>query len=85
VKGDLKDLVRHALNALRGTSGDNAELNSKNTAVSIVGKDHELTIYEDKDVEQWLALLEEEKKEEKKDEKKDDKEGQKDKMETDSI
>lgn len=75
------------MRALSGTAGEGVELNSKNTSISIVGKDHELTIYEDKDVEQWLALLEEEKKddkEEKKDEKKKD-EGQKDKMETDSV
>ncbi|EFC48991.1 20S proteosome alpha subunit [Naegleria gruberi] len=36
---DWKDLIVHALKALKGTTGDNVELTTKNCSVAVVGKD----------------------------------------------
>lgn len=62
-KADVKTLVKHALMALRTTTGENVELTAKNTSVSIVGKDGYKS-YENEDVEELLSLMD--KKEEKK-------------------
>eukprot|EP01080_Neovahlkampfia_damariscottae_P000382 gene382-6796_t len=51
-----KDLIKHALLALQGTTGDNVELNAKNTSLSVVSKDGYET-YDDEKVEEWLELL----------------------------
>lgn len=55
----MEELVLHALKALQGTTGDNVELTSKNTSISIVGKGYKYRQFEDEDVEPFLALLEE--------------------------
>ncbi|CAI8507284.1 unnamed protein product [Pichia kudriavzevii] len=52
-----EELIQHALTALRDTLPQDKELNSANTTVAIVGVDQDFTIYDDDDVEQWLALL----------------------------
>lgn len=53
------DLVKHALRALRETTGENVELNSKNTAVGIVGIGEDFRIYEDEEVEEFVRLVRE--------------------------
>eukprot|EP00762_Andalucia_godoyi_P002349 ANDGO_07588.mRNA.1 Proteasome subunit alpha type-1-B len=52
-----EELVRHALLALRETTGDNVELTTKNTAVSIVGVDTAFTVFEDEGVEPFIQLI----------------------------
>jgi 20S proteasome subunit alpha 6 len=51
-------LVRHALQALRQTTGDSTQLTSRNTAVALVGKDLPFRIYEDENVEPFIAEVE---------------------------
>jgi 20S proteasome subunit alpha 6 len=55
------ELIKHALIALRGTTGDNVDLTSKNTSVSVVSKDG-YKVYEDEDVAKWVDLVKQEKK-----------------------
>ncbi|KAH3674604.1 hypothetical protein WICMUC_003150 [Wickerhamomyces mucosus] len=52
-----EELIVHGLNALRDTLAQDKELNSKNTSISIVGKDIDFTLYDDDDVQQWLDRL----------------------------
>lgn len=56
-----EDLIKHALIALRGTTGDNVDLTSKNTSVSIVSKDGYKS-YEDDEVAKWVDIIKQEKK-----------------------
>lgn len=55
----LDELLKHAVLALRETvsSAKDTELTPENTAISIVGKDHKYTIYEDEAVAKYLAVL----------------------------
>lgn len=55
---NMQDLMLHALRALQGTTGDNVELTTKNTSISVVGKDFKYKQYEDEEVEPFLNLLE---------------------------
>jgi 20S proteasome subunit alpha 6 len=58
-----KELIKHALLALQGTTGDNVELNAKNTSLSVVSKDG-YEVFDDESIEEWLELLKEDKMEE---------------------
>lgn len=53
----IEQLIVHGLNALRDTLAQDVELTSKNTSVSVVGKDTKLAIYDDENVQQWLDKL----------------------------
>lgn len=55
----LDELTKHAVIALRETvsSSKETELTPENTAISIVGKDHAFTIYEDDAVKPYLAMI----------------------------
>lgn len=57
----LDELAKHAVLALRETvsSSKDTELSSENTAVAIVGKGTDFTIYEDDDVKPYLAMIDE--------------------------
>lgn len=52
-----EQLIEYALTALRDTLAQDKELTTSNTTVAVVGADHDFTIYDDDDVEQWLNLL----------------------------
>ena len=54
----LEDLIKHALTALKDTTGENVELNSKNCSIGIVGIDRKFTIYDEEAVEEYLKMLE---------------------------
>ncbi|KAF0975099.1 hypothetical protein FDP41_005852 [Naegleria fowleri] len=54
---NVQELIVHALKALKGTTGDNVELTTKNCSVAVVGKDFKFTIYEDDAIENYLNLL----------------------------
>ncbi|KAF6028254.1 PSMA1 [Bugula neritina] len=53
-----EELVKHGLRALRDTLPNEVDLNTKNTTVAIVGADSQMKIYEDADVERYVALIE---------------------------
>jgi len=53
-----EDLVRHGLRALRDTLPNEVELTSKNVSVGVVGKGMDFTIFDNEDVEPFLAGLE---------------------------
>ncbi|XP_074596064.1 proteasome alpha6 subunit [Brevipalpus obovatus] len=53
----LEQLVRHGLLALRECLPNDLEMNTKNVSISIVGKGHPFTIYDDDSVEDWLNLV----------------------------
>ncbi|EDK46857.1 proteasome component PRE5 [Lodderomyces elongisporus NRRL YB-4239] len=53
----VEQLIVHGLNALRDTLSQDVELNSKNTTVSVVGKDQPFVLYDDENVQQWLDKL----------------------------
>ncbi|KAL9642733.1 hypothetical protein ABK040_009810 [Willaertia magna] len=63
-KNDLQDLIVNALKSLKGTTGDNVELTTKNCSVLVVGKGMPLTLYEDDAIENYLNLLDESNKKE---------------------
>lgn len=52
-----EELIVHGLNALRDTLAQGKELNSKNTSISVVGKDVDFTLYDDDAVQPWLDRL----------------------------
>lgn len=52
------ELVKHGLRALRDTLPNEVELTTKNCSLGIVGKDHDFTIYDDNQVEQYLQMIE---------------------------
>lgn len=56
----LDELTKHAVTALRETvsSSKDTELTAENTAVSVVGKGINFTIYEDNEVKPYLAAIE---------------------------
>ncbi|KAL0483517.1 proteasome subunit alpha-1 [Acrasis kona] len=58
-EADEETLILHALRALKGTTGDNVELTSKNASISIVGKDRKYKLIEEEQLEPYLAKLEE--------------------------
>jgi len=53
-----EDLVRHGLRALRDTLPNEVELTSKNVSVGVVGKGMDFTIFDNEEVEPFLAGLE---------------------------
>merc|ERR1712071_215626 len=53
-----EDLVRHGLRALRDTLPNEVELTSRNVSVGVVGKGMDFTIFDNEDVEPFLAGLE---------------------------
>ncbi|XP_030873086.1 proteasome subunit alpha type-1 [Leptonychotes weddellii] len=57
--GNLNELVKHGLRALRETLPAEQDLTTKNVSIGIVGKDLEFTIYDDDDVSPFLEGLEE--------------------------
>lgn len=59
-KMGLEELTKHAVLALRETvsSSKDTELTKENTAVSVVGKGVDFTIYEDDDVQPYLDVIE---------------------------
>jgi 20S proteasome subunit alpha 6 len=56
--GDLDTLITHALHALKGTTGENMELTSKNASISVVGIDKSYDLLEGERLEKYIALLE---------------------------
>lgn len=58
---DEKALIKHALLALRSTTGDNVDLNSKNTSISIVSADG-YKIFDNEATEPLLELIKNEPK-----------------------
>ena len=50
-------MKRHALLALRETIGQGGKMEQKNVSLAIVGKDHPFTIYEDEQLAEILASL----------------------------
>lgn len=53
----LNELVRHGLLALRECLPNDLELNDKNLSIAVVGKDRKFEIFDDDNIEQWLALI----------------------------
>lgn len=58
---DLNQLIKHAVLALRETvsSAKDTELTTENTAISVVGKGIDFTIYEDEAVKPYLDMIDE--------------------------
>lgn len=54
---DPAELIVHGLNALRDTLSQDMELTSKNTSVSVVGRNQDFVVYDNEDVQQWLDKL----------------------------
>jgi len=54
---NLNELVKHGLLALRECLPNDLELSTKNVSLAIVGKDRELTVFDDDEIEQWLKLI----------------------------
>lgn len=52
------ELIKHGLLALRETLPNEQQLSTKNCSISIVGKDRDVAIYEDKDVAKFLDMIE---------------------------
>jgi len=57
---DIQTLVEHALKALRDTLPNEVELNNKNCSVAVVGKDTDVSINDNEDVDKYLAGLDSE-------------------------
>eukprot|EP00039_Didymoeca_costata_P018402 m.333311 g.333311 ORF g.333311 m.333311 type:complete len:271 (-) comp17115_c0_seq1:62-874(-) len=57
---NLQELIRHSLRALRDCLPAEAELNSKNLCLSIVGENTKFTTYENEAVKEYLQLLDDE-------------------------
>merc|ERR1712226_437384 len=57
---DLDELVKHGLRALRDTLPNEVDLSNRNVTVAIVGKTRDFTVYEDADVDAFLAGIENE-------------------------
>lgn len=55
---DYEELVKHGLRALRDTLPNEVDLTNKNVSISVVGKDHDFTIYDDARVDPFLAAIE---------------------------
>lgn len=55
---ELEELVKHGLRALRDTLPNEVDLTNKNVSISVVGKDHDFTIYDDSRVDPFLAGIE---------------------------
>jgi len=55
---ELEELVKHGLRALRDTLPSEVDLTNKNVSISIVGKDTTFTIYDDSEVDTFLASIE---------------------------
>merc|ERR1712111_152864 len=55
---DMEELVKHGLRALRDTLPNEVDLTNKNVSVSVVGKGHDFTIYDDALVDPFLAGIE---------------------------
>lgn len=55
---NLEELIKHGLRALRDTLPSEVNLTSKNCSLGVVGKDQEFTIYDDQEVEPFLAMIE---------------------------
>lgn len=55
---ELEELVKHGLRALRDTLPNEVDLTNKNVSISVVGKDHDFTIYDDARVDPFLAGIE---------------------------
>eukprot|EP00624_Nannochloropsis_granulata_P002523 evm.model.NODE_22739_length_5049_cov_18.659536.2 len=53
----VDDLIKHALKALSGTTGDK-ELDKDNASVAVVGKDHPLQIIEGEALQKYLDAIE---------------------------
>jgi 20S proteasome subunit alpha 6 len=58
---DLDSLILHALHALKGTTGENMELTSKNASVSVVGKDKAYDLIEEDRLEAYISQMEQDK------------------------
>jgi len=54
---DLKQLVAHALRALRDTLPAEMELTNKNVSIGIVGEKREFAVYDDEGADEFLNLL----------------------------
>lgn len=54
----LEELIAHGLRALRDTLPSEVNLTNKNCSLGLVGKDQEFTIYDDEQIDQYLALIE---------------------------
>lgn len=55
---EMEELVKHGLRALRDTLPAEVDLTNKNVSIAVVGKDTAFTIYDDADVDQFLASIE---------------------------
>jgi len=55
---ELEELIKHGLRALRDTLPAEVDLTNKNVSIAVVGKDVPFTIYDDADVDQFLASIE---------------------------
>jgi len=55
---ELEELVKHGLRALRDTLPSEVDLTNKNVSIAIVGKDTTFTIYDDSEVDTFLASIE---------------------------
>ncbi|EEC14506.1 proteasome subunit alpha type, putative [Ixodes scapularis] len=49
-RGELEELVKHGLRALRDCLPNEVELSTKNVSIAIVGKGQDFIIYDDDDV-----------------------------------
>lgn len=54
----LEELIRHALIALRDTTGDNVDLTTRNCSIGIVGKDTPFIINDEEQVKPYLDQIE---------------------------
>jgi len=54
---DAKELVKHALLALRETLPSEQQLSTKNCSISLVGKDQEVVVYEDEAVSVYIDMI----------------------------
>lgn len=55
---NLEELIKHGLRSLRDTLPSEVNLTSKNCSLGVVGKDQDFTIYDDDEVEPFLAMIE---------------------------
>jgi len=55
---EMEELIKHGLRALRDTLPAEVDLTNKNVSIAVVGKDVPFTIYDDSDVDQFLASIE---------------------------
>jgi len=55
---EMEELIKHGLRALRDTLPAEVDLTNKNVSIAVVGKDVPFTIYDDSNVDQFLASIE---------------------------